>query len=53
MLKKQFVYEYNPESFTCLSVTWLKWEAMPLTVTDAVDKGWSLQDKCRGECKML
>lgn len=30
-----------------LSVTWLKWEELPLTVNDAVDKGWSLQDKCR------
>ncbi|KAL9955110.1 hypothetical protein ACROYT_G036394 [Oculina patagonica] len=31
-----------------LSVTWLKWEAIPLTVSDAVDKGWILRDECRG-----
>lgn len=30
-----------------LSVTWLKWESLPLTVSDAVDKGWALQDKCQ------
>lgn len=36
----------------CLLVTWLKWEAIPLTVSDAVDKGWILRDECRGELKM-
>lgn len=30
-----------------LSVTWLKWEELPLTVRDAVDKGWTLQEKCQ------
>lgn len=53
MLKQQTVYEYIPNSFSCPLVTWLKWEAMPLTVSDAVDKGWILQDECRGEFKTL
>lgn len=30
-----------------LSVTWMKWEVLPLTMSDAVDKGWTLQDKCQ------
>ena len=36
----------------CPLVTWLQWEAIPLTVSDAVDKGWILQDECNGEFKM-
>lgn len=27
-----------------LTVTWLRWEPLPLTVNDAVKKGWRLQD---------
>lgn len=30
-----------------LSVTWMKWDEIPLTVSDAVAKGWSLRDKCQ------
>lgn len=36
-------------SFYLDLVTWLKWEELPLTVSDAVDKGWTLQDKCQGK----
>ena len=32
-----------------ISVTWLTWETLPLTVSDAVEEGWTLQDKCQGE----
>lgn len=30
-----------------LSETWLKWDEIPLTVSDAVAKGWGLRDKCQ------
>ena len=33
----------------CISVTWMRWETLPLTVSDAVEEGWTLQDKCQGE----
>jgi len=29
----------------------MKWEVLPLTLSDAVDKGWTLQDKCQGGFK--
>ncbi|XP_068673239.1 uncharacterized protein [Montipora foliosa] len=30
-----------------LTVTWLRWDSLPLTVNDALKNGWTLQDECR------
>ena len=51
MLPSKLIVRFNHELTYCFQVTWMKWDEIPLTVSDAVAKGWSLRDKCQGKLK--